>query len=112
MAIFSFELLNSLSTEVFKSATGHLFTDAQIKAVSSNAIGRYFSDLLPEPNEERAARERVEEASHIIAALNHELGTQTQQLDVVLQHLEEKKQQVQQYQVLATVGQEQFDVYP
>ncbi len=113
--MFYVELFNAVGTELFKAATGRLFTEAQIKSVSANAIGKYFADFLPEPKDERAARERVEEArdhiakaTQIIASLQSELGTQTQQLDAVLKELEEKKQLAQQYQTLATVGQEQF----
>lgn len=113
--MFYVELFNAVGTELFKAATGRLFTEAQIKSVSANAIGKYFADFLPEPKDERAARERVEEArdhiakaTQIIASLQSELGTQTLQLDAVLKELEEKKQLAQQYQTLATVGQEQF----
>lgn len=113
--MFHIDLFNAVGAELFKAVTGRLFTEAQIKSVSANAIGKYFADFLPEPKDERAARERVEEArehiakaTQIIASLQSELGTQTQQLDAVLKELEEKKQLAQQYQALATAGQEQF----
>lgn len=109
------ELFNAIGAELFKAVTGRLFTEEQIKAVSTNAVGKHFADFLPEPKDERASRERVEEArdhitkaSQIIALLQSELGTQTEQLNAVLNELEEKKQLAQQYQTLATVGQEQF----
>jgi hypothetical protein len=108
--MFYLDLFNAVGNELFKAATGRLFTEAQITSVSANAIGKYFADFLPEPKDERAARERVEEArehitkaTQIIATLQFELGTQTQQLDAVLKDLEEKKQLAQQYQTLATV---------
>jgi len=47
------EILSSLS----RGVTGQLFTDDQIKAITSHAIGRYLSDWLPEPEEEKKARE-------------------------------------------------------
>lgn len=116
--MFYDDLFNALGSELSKAVTGRLFTDAQIKAVSANAVGKYFAEFLPEPKDERAARERVEEArdhiakaSQIITSLQSELGTQTQQLDAVLKELQEKKELAQQYQTLATVGQQQFAAF-
>lgn len=116
--MFYADLINAVGIELFKAVTGRLFTEAQIKAVSENAVGKYFADFLPESKDERAARERVEDArdhiakaSDIIASLQSELGTQTQQLVDVLKELEEKKQLAQQYETLATVGQEQFAAF-
>ena len=56
------EIASALSTEVLRTVTGRLFTDAQIRQVALHAVGKYFADLLPEPADERVARERVEEA--------------------------------------------------
>ena len=92
------EVFSAISAELIRTVTGRLFTDAQIRQVAGHAVGKYFADLLPEPADERAARERVEEAqthisraSEIITQLQSELGTQTQQLNRVLAEIEEKK---------------------
>lgn len=112
------ELFNAVGAELFKAISGRLFTETQIKAVASHAVGKYFSEFLPELKDERAARERVEEArdhiakaTHIIAQLQSELGSQTQQLDSVLKELEEKKQLAQTYGALAKTSQEQFAAF-
>jgi hypothetical protein len=112
------ELTTAISTEVIRAVTGRLFTDAQIRQVSTHAVGKYFADLLPEPADERAARERVEEArvhiakaSEIITQLQTELGSQTQQLDKVLAEIEEKKLLASRYEALAKTGQEQFAAF-
>lgn len=73
---------------------------------------------MPEPKNDKAARERVEEArdhiakaTAIITHLQDELGSQTQQLDAVLKELEEKKQLAEQYGALAKTGQDQFSAF-
>lgn len=112
------DLINAVSAQLIRSITGRLFTDSEIRALSTHAVGKYFSDLLPEPKYERAARERVEEArthiaraSQIVTQLQIELGSQTQQLDAVLKELEEKKQLAQKYETLAHTSQEQFAAF-
>lgn len=111
------QLLGAVWVELFKSVTGRLFTEAQIKSLSVHTVGKYFADFLPDPKDEGAARVRVEEArdhiakaGQIIDSLQSQLGAQAEQLDAVLKELEEKKQLAQQYQTLATVGEEQFAV--
>lgn len=114
----SLSLITAVNTELIRAITGRLFTDDQIRQVASHAVGRYFADLLPEPADERAARERVEEAqlhiekaSGIIGQLQAELGTQTEQLNQVLAEIEEKKQLAMRYEALAKTGQEQFSAF-
>ncbi|MDX6385593.1 MAG: hypothetical protein QOK48_3166 [Blastocatellia bacterium] len=116
--MFPLEFINAISAELFRALTGRLFTEAQIRTVTSNAIGKYFADFFPEPKDERAARERVQEAqehiskaSAIITQLQTELGSQTQQLDSVLKELEDKKQLAQRYAALAETSQEQFAAF-
>jgi DNA repair exonuclease SbcCD ATPase subunit len=112
------DILTAISAELVRSITGRLFTDKQIRQVSKHAVGKYFADLLPEPADERQARERVEEArnhihraSEIISQLQIELGSQTQQLDLLLAEIEDKKQLAQRYEVLAKAGQDQFAAF-
>jgi hypothetical protein len=76
------------------------------------------SCLLPESAEELQARERVEEArnhidraSDIISSIKVGLGSQTQQLDLLLDGIEDKKQLSQRHEVLAKAGQDQFAAF-
>lgn len=112
------ELFNAIGAEAIRRITGRLFTEAQIRQVATHAVGQYFAELLPEPADDRAARQRVEEArghieqaSAIISQLQSELGSQTQQLDKVLAEIEEKKQLAMKYEALAKTGQEQFAAF-
>ena len=113
-----FDVFSAVNAELIRAITGRLFTDAQIRQVAAHAVGKYFADFLPEPADERAARERVEEArlhiskaSEIVASLQSELGTQTQQLDRVLAEIEEKKKLAERYEALAKTGQDQFAAF-
>lgn len=112
------EFINAIGAEAIRTITGRLFTDAQIRQVATHAVGKHFADLLPEPADERAARERVEEArshieqaSAIISQLQSEVGSKTQQLDKILTEIEEKKQLAMKYEVLAKMGQEQIAAF-
>jgi len=51
-------LLNAVSIELSRVVTGKLSTDAQSRSLASHAVGKYFADWLPEPKEQRTARER------------------------------------------------------
>ncbi len=108
-------LIDAIGLELIHSVTGKLFTESQIRSVSSHAVGKYFADFLPERAEDRTARERVEEArthiskaSSIISAMQSELSTQTEQLDKLLVEIEEKKKLADQYAQLAATSREQF----
>lgn len=117
MFLFS-EVFNAIVYAGFRAVTGRLFTDDEIRQVTSHAVGKYLADLLPEPADERVARERVDEAKNhieqanaIITQLQDELGSQTQQLDKVLKDIEEKKQLAMRYEALANTGREQFSAF-
>jgi hypothetical protein len=91
-------LLNVVSTELTRSITGRLFTDDQIRAVTSNVVGKYFADWLPKVGADKAAHDRVEEArshiemaSSIITAMQGELNAQTGQLDKLLVEIEGRR---------------------
>ena len=101
-----------------RSVTGHLFTETQIRKITSHAIGRYFAELFPEPEAERRARERVEEArdhitkaSAIIAGMQSDLESQTVKLDKLLQEIEEKKNMAERYECLAKTNQEEWNAF-
>ncbi|EKE25284.1 MAG: hypothetical protein ACD_5C00224G0002 [uncultured bacterium] len=115
-------LINSLfleiSSSVIRQLTGQLFTDTQLKSITTHAIGRYFSDWLPKPEEDKRARERVEEArehiekaSSIISSMQSDLNSQTAQLDKLLIEIEEKKMLAERYEELAETSQEKFTAF-
>ncbi len=60
-------LLIEISSLLIRVITGKLFTDEQIKTITSNAIGRYFSEWLPQPENELQAQIRVEKAKEHIS---------------------------------------------
>ena len=95
--------------------TSRWLTDEQIRTVSANVVGRYFSDWLPTPKEERDAAERVEaarihisEASRIITGLRGDLDGQALQLNKIIEDIEQKKKTAEHYAVLAKTNQEAF----
>lgn len=111
-------IIDAVITELIRAVTGRLFTEEQIRSVTSHTVGKYFANWLPEPGQEKAARERVEEArshiskaSTIISAMQSELTAQTTQLDKVLLEIEEKKKLAEQYEQLAATKQEQFSAF-
>jgi len=111
-------LINAVSTELIRAVTGKLFTEEQIRSVTSHAAGKYLADWLPEPGNEKAARERVEEArthiataSAIITDMQTELNDQAAQLDKLLVEIMEKKKLAEQYAHLAATNHEQFSAF-
>jgi hypothetical protein len=119
MFTFGFgSFVDAIMIEVTRRATGQLFSDDQIRTISKTAIGKYFANLLPEPADERTARERVEEArlhivkaSTIIADMQGELSQQSVQLDKLLAQVEEKKKLAEQYSQLAATNRQQFAAF-
>lgn len=111
-------IFNALSTELIRAITGKLFTEEQIRSVTSNAVGKYLANWLPELGNEKAARERVDEArthiataSAIVMDIQTELNAQTGALDKLLVEIEEKKKLAEQYAQLAATNQEQFSAF-
>ena len=117
--MFGLEILtNAVVVELSRAITGRLFTEEQIRAVTKSTIGKYFAELLPEPGDERTARERVEEArlhigkaSSIINQMQGELTQQSKQLDDLLVEVEEKKKLAEKYGQLAATNQQQFAAF-
>lgn len=108
------ELVNAL----IRAITGELFTEKQVKSITQHAIGKYFADLFPAPEVERKARERVEEArehigkaSSIIEEMQVDLENQTNQLDLLLIEIDEKKIIAERYAELAETNQEKFAAF-
>lgn len=111
-------LPNAVALELVRLVTGKLFSDEEIKEITKGAIGRHFAELFPEPADERAARERVEEArSHITAAneiltrMQSELHEQSTRFDQLLSEIEEKRLIAERYSALASTNKQQFEAY-
>ena len=108
-------IYGELTTEIIRIATGRMFSEEQIKTITSHAAGKYLAEFFPESAEEADARKRVEDAknyissaSQIISDLQQELDTKTTNLDALLEDIEEKKKLAERYQHLANTNQEQF----
>ena len=111
-------LLDILTREITRQITGQLLTNQQVRAITSHTVGRYFAEFFSEPEEERRARERVEEArehiataSSIISEMKMDLDRQTTHLDDLLTQVEEKKKLAERYEQLASTNQEKFSSY-
>ena len=95
--------------------TSRWLTDEQIRNISSNVVGNYFTDWLHTPKEEKEASERIKaaqthiaEASHIISSLHSDLDAQATQLNKLATDIEEKKKSAEHYAILAKTNQEAF----
>lgn len=104
--------------ELVRLITGRLFTERQIRSITSHTVGRYLSDFFPEPEEEVKARARVEkakqhigEASAIIATMQSELVHQSAQLDELLEDIDRKRQLAERYDSLAQINEEKFSAF-
>jgi hypothetical protein len=112
------ELASSLLVELARIVTGRLFNEKQISAITKNAIGKYFATFFQEPEDQRAARERVEEArlhiqaaSAIINQMQEEMSHQSIQLDRVIEEIEEKRKLAERYGQLAATSHQQFSAF-
>lgn len=108
------ELVRALSQVI----TGKFLTDEQIRNISKNVVGMYFTDWLPTPKDEADAKKRVEdasahinEASRIISGLQTDLDNQSQQLDQIIREIEEKKKVADHYSALAQTNKEAFEAF-
>ena len=115
----NFSLIASqIYSELIRALTGQLFTQEQISQITSHAIGKYFSEFFPEADRERDAKAKVElakqhitEASSIINEMQADLDKQSDQLDLILNDIDEKKKLAEKYAHLASTNQEQFEVF-
>ncbi len=111
---FSNEFINAL----VRIITGRLFTEDQIKSITSGAIGKHFADLFPATKDEQEAKDRVEAAQKHISAANsiilemHEnLESQNKSLDALLNEIEKKKKLAEHYSILAKTNQKEFSAF-
>lgn len=103
---------------LLRAVTGRLYTEEQIKSITSGAIGKYFAEFFPTPKDEVAAQERVDSArKHIAAAssiirdMQEDLETQDRKLGDLLEEVEQKKQLADRYQALAHTNQRAFKAF-
>ena len=116
------KLLTTVYAEILsafvRAITGKLYTDKQIKTITSGAIGKYFAEFFPVPKDELAAQERAESAqrhistaSTIIRDMQEDLETQDRKLGELLKEVEQKKQLADRYQALADTNREAFEAF-
>jgi pyrroloquinoline quinone (PQQ) biosynthesis protein C len=109
-------IFTTLSAEIVSQATrvltGQLFTEEQVKKITSHSVGKYLKELFPNNELERTQRERIElaqshieEASSIMADMRTELDSQKKTLDHLLGEIEEKKSMAEKYAQLAETNQ-------
>jgi CHASE3 domain sensor protein len=114
------ELMTKVSAELLsafaRAITGKLYTEEQIKTITSGAIGKYFAEFFPTPKDELAAKERAESArkhisaaSSIIRDMQEDLETQNRKLGELLKEVEQKKQLADRYQALANTDKKAFE---
>lgn len=106
--MFFDQIVNEISTQLVRSATGQLFTKEQIRQITKHSLGRYFESLFPEDEEElnraerlAAAQQHIETASKIMAEMRVELDAQTETLNRLLIEIDEKKSLAETYGELA-----------
>jgi hypothetical protein len=92
-----------------------LLTDEQIRSLSKNIVGQYFSDWLATPTQERETGEKVAlaqrhiaDASHIISGIRADLDAQADHLNRLLAEIATKKKDAEHYAALAQTGEEAF----
>lgn len=98
-----------------QALTGRLFTDEQIKSITSGAVGKYFADYFPTPKDEQeaqdkvhAARKHISAASTIILDMQENLESQNHNLERLLTEIEEKKKLAERYETLAQTNKQEF----
>lgn len=109
---------NEFPRTLVRAITGKLYTDEQIKTITSGAVGKYFAEFFPTPKVELAAKERVDAAqkhisaaSSIIRDMQDDLETQHHELGELLKEVELKKRLADRYQALAHTNREAFEAF-
>ena len=101
-----------------RAITGVLYTDSQIKSITSGATGKYLKEFFPATKGESeasnrvdAARSHIESASTIIRDMQEDLEAQDIQLNDLLDTINEKKKLADRYQTLADTNKEAFEAF-
>jgi hypothetical protein len=110
MALFE-PLMVELSTQLIRIATGSLFTQEQIRGITSHAVGKYFSELFPADEAEVDAQEKVKRATEhitkaasIVRGLQTDLAGKTATLNQLIKDIEEKEKTAAQFAALANAN--------
>jgi hypothetical protein len=92
-----------------------LLTDEQIRNISTNVVGEYFSDWFATPAQERetsekvaSAQKHIAEATDIISGIRADLDAQAKQLTQLVSDIAAKKKDAEHYAALAQTNQELF----
>jgi len=117
--IFSFmEVYAELLDTLIRNITGRLYTEDEIKRITSGATGKYLKEFFPVPKDEHDAAKRVysaryhiEAAATIIRDMQEDLDVQDHQLSELLKTVEEKKKLADRYQTLADTNKQAFEAY-
>jgi hypothetical protein len=117
MSIIS-SVIIEITQMLSQGISGKLLAEEQIKRISRNVVGKYFTDFLPTPKDEAEVTEQVQSAhqhitgaTHIISNLQKKLETQVQQLDRMVKDIEEKRQLADHYTTLAQSNRQLFDAF-
>jgi hypothetical protein len=110
----SFEIVQQL----IRAVSGRIFTEDQIKRITSDAIGKHFADFFPTAKEELHAKQKAEtarmhihSATTLIREMQHDLEEQDSRLQRLLLEVEEKKALAERYQALAHTNKQALDAF-
>lgn len=113
-----YAMYGELVAALVRAITGRMFTEDQIKHLTSATVGKYFSEFFPTPKDELAAHERVEKAgehmaaaSTIIREMQQDLLEQEKKLSHLREEIDQKKQLAERYQVLAESSGKVFQAF-
>ncbi|MBD5770193.1 hypothetical protein [Marinomonas colpomeniae] len=111
-------LYGALITQLARSLTGALYTDEDIKRITSGATGKYLKEFFPATQDEQdahnrisSARNHIEAAGTIIRDMQDDLEAQDRQLNELLNTIDEKKKLADRYQALAETNKEAFEAF-
>jgi len=111
-------LYTELITQLVRTLTGALYTDDQIKRITSGATGKYLKEFFPATKDEQdaqnrimSARNHIEAAGTIIRDMQDDLEAQDRQLNDLLSTIDEKKKLADRYQTLAETNKEAFEAF-
>lgn len=111
-------LYTELVAQLVRTITGALYTDEEIKKITSGATGKYLKDFFPATKDEKdtqkriiSARNHIEEAGTIIRDMQDDLEAQDRQLNDLLTTIDEKKKLAYRYQTLAETNKEAFEAF-
>jgi hypothetical protein len=115
---FVINLYGEVISELSRLITGRIFTDEQIKTITSGTVGKYFSGFFPTPQDEQKGRDKVDvarkhisAASNIILEMQQNLESQNQNLEHLLSEIEEKRKLAERYETLAKTNQQEFAAF-